>query len=93
MENRIAADLQAVLRDLVDIDQANLVGRVDQLVLEVPGQVAEVEEAKAAVAEQEAQAARIVAGVDGLWLMFAGNRVFGGPGLFGHHFARAAQAR
>ena len=92
MQHRIVADVQAVVRHLVDVHRADLVGRMDQLVLDVPGQVAEVEEAEVAVAEQEAEALGVVALVLGLRLVVLGDRVLRRARLVGDHLAVAAQA-
>src|SRR4051794_27245445 len=66
---------------------------MDQLVFDVPRQVAEIEEAEATIAEQEAQTPRIVALVLGLRLMLLRHRIRRGTGLVRHDLARAAQAQ
>ena len=55
-----------MMRHLVEIDRADQVDRTDQLLLDVPGQVAGVEELEPAEGEQKRQAAGIVRAVDGL---------------------------
>src|SRR3954468_7339814 len=86
----IAAVL-AVMRHLVDIYRTDLVAGVDQLVLDVPGQVAQVEEAPVAIAEEEAETFGVVAGVDRLRLVVLRLRVLGSAGLVGNDLAAGAE--
>ena len=55
-----------MMRHLVEIDRADQVDRTDELFLDIPGQVAGVEELKLAEREQNRQAAGVVRSVDGL---------------------------
>src|SRR5438874_1367497 len=65
---------------------------MDELVLDVPGQIAQVKETKPAVTEEEAQTPRVVARVRRLRLVFFGDGVFRRTRLIGNNFAQAAQA-
>ena len=65
-----------MVRHLINVHRADLVRGVDELVLDVPGQVPQVEEAKVAVAEKEPEAARVVGGVRGHRPVFFGGGIF-----------------
>ena len=71
---------RAVVRDLEDIDLAEQVHRTRQLVLEVPGQIAEVDELEFAGTKQIAEALAVFAGVFRLRLERVAERI---PGAIG----------
>ena len=64
-ERGVVRDRHPVVRHLVQVDRADLVGRADQRLLDVPGQVAAVEEIEPAESEPEGQAPGVVGLVDG----------------------------
>ncbi len=59
-------DVHPVVRDLEQVDRADLIERADELLLDVPGQVAAVEEIERAQAEPEDDAPGVVRRVDRL---------------------------
>ncbi len=65
-EEGVVTGLQAVVIDLVEVDFAREVVRGDEAFLDVPGEVATVEEAEVAEAEEEDDAVGVVGFVLGL---------------------------
>ena len=78
-QGRMVRDVHAVVRHLEQVDRADQVVRTDQLLLDVPGQVAAIQEVELAEAEPDRQASRVVRGIDrqvgGAWSSQSG---FGG---------------
>ena len=75
-EARVVAHVEAVVVDLIDIDGADEVVGGDEFGLEVPGEVAAVEEAEVAELEDEGGAVGVVGHVLGLLGDFEFQRVF-----------------
>jgi hypothetical protein len=83
----VIAGLEAVVIDLVEVDFAREVVRSDEAFFDVPGEVATIEEAEVAEAEEEDEAVGVVGFVFGLvggecWVV----RVCGCAGRGGDHF-------
>ena len=57
-------DVHPVMRHLVQVDRADQVARADQRLLDVPGQVAAIEEVELAEPEADRQAPGVVGGID-----------------------------
>ena len=57
-------DVHPVMGHLVEVDRADQVARADQGLLDVPGQVAAIEEVELAEPEADRQAAGVVRGID-----------------------------
>ena len=74
-EARVVADVEAVVVDLIDIDGTDKVVGSDELGLEIPGEVAAVEETEVAVLEHEGGAVGVVGHVLGLLRDFEFQRV------------------
>src|SRR5439155_26656778 len=58
--DRVIADGQSMMGRLVHIDQADLVGGMNELVLDVPGQIPQIEEAEAAIGKEETKTSCII---------------------------------
>ena len=66
-EQRIVAHVQAVMVHLVNIHLPDAIGRADQFALDVPGQIAAVEETERSEVQHQHDAVGVVGGVRGLW--------------------------
>ena len=90
-EHRVVADFQAVVCNLVNVHKPDLVRRRNQLGFHIPSQVSQIQKAKAAKGEKEAQAASIVGLVLRLRLVFLSNWIGDGAIFVVNYFAAPAQ--